>query len=893
MTTYKVYKKGNYIIFEYLNVTGAVIHVEEEAADLLYKRDANNLITLTSKRTNKLYILKQGNVNKETDVAYTEVELETFLSENTGVSNSSSGGGGVAGDASAANQVIGNTKLTSIDNKVATETTLVAINTKTATLVSGRVPVDGSGVTQPISAASLPLPTGAATSANQTTSNSSLSSIDGKVTGIATAALQSSTNTKLDLLHTDLTAPIPTGTNAIGQVTANAGTNLNTSTLALEATQALVKAKTDNLDVTLSTRATEATLSTLNTKVITTANGIKTDGSSVTQPVSAISLPLPTGAATESTLSTLNTKVTAVNTGAVTISTAIPSGNNLIGKVGIDQTTPGTTNKVNIGTDGVVGMGSVIFQYSAEGANSSTVQLASSAIFTGTIEGIPNQPAFSVLLFSDQNGSLTINQFIDAAGTQKVYAKTYTYTANSQFPISAAANGNFFQAIFQNTGGSTTTKFNLNTAYGIIDSATILNNKPHSLNELNGAVISTGLGASDAGTQRHALVNEQVQDLYFTGQSTQTAIINNIIPTTSSATATDVTGFSSGSIQIVSTGTAGTFIFEGTNDSPTSTNFQTIPVWNEAVQTGTPITAAITATASAIIYIFPVNFRYLRVRIVTTITGGSIQAFSTIKRANFTGSAIQVAQATAANLNVTTNGGTISTVTAVGTINTSIVPGVAATHLGKAEDAVAASGDTGVFALGVRRDTLTVSASATGDYNEIAVDKYGNPIIKDQRRHKRTYSSAFNITPAALATDLFQLIGSATTTVSITKISITATQTTGSQVIFNLIKRSSANTGGTFSTVTMVPNDASDAAATAVGTIYSANPTTGSGIGLIRNFSSFVSPTSTQSNVYTYDFGDSGKPIVLSGVAQALVLSLGGVTIAGGAVLVWIEFTEE
>lgn len=37
------------------------------------------------------------------------------------------------------------------------------------TRVSGTVTVDGSGVTQPVSAASLPLPTGAATSANQTT----------------------------------------------------------------------------------------------------------------------------------------------------------------------------------------------------------------------------------------------------------------------------------------------------------------------------------------------------------------------------------------------------------------------------------------------------------------------------------------------------------------------------------------------------------------------------------------------------------------------------------------------------------------------------------------------------------------------------------------------------
>lgn len=44
--------------------------------------------------------------------------------------------------------------------------------------------VDGSAVTQPVSAASLPLPTGAATSANQTTGNTSLASIDGKLASL-------------------------------------------------------------------------------------------------------------------------------------------------------------------------------------------------------------------------------------------------------------------------------------------------------------------------------------------------------------------------------------------------------------------------------------------------------------------------------------------------------------------------------------------------------------------------------------------------------------------------------------------------------------------------------------------------------------------------------------
>lgn len=51
---------------------------------------------------------------------------------------------------------------------------LTSIDGKTPALVGGRVPIDGSGVTQPVSAASLPLPTGAAT-------ESTLSTVNGKL----------------------------------------------------------------------------------------------------------------------------------------------------------------------------------------------------------------------------------------------------------------------------------------------------------------------------------------------------------------------------------------------------------------------------------------------------------------------------------------------------------------------------------------------------------------------------------------------------------------------------------------------------------------------------------------------------------------------------------------
>jgi hypothetical protein len=56
---------------------------------------------------------------------------------------------------------------------------------------------------------------------------------------------------------------------------------------------------------------------------------------------------------------------------------------------------------------------------------------------------------------------------------------------------------------------------------------------------------------------------------------------------------------------------------------------------------------------------------------------------------------------------------------------TTVVPGVAATSLGKAEDAAHSSGDTGVLVLAVRRDAAASGASADGDYATLNVDSNG------------------------------------------------------------------------------------------------------------------------------------------------------------------------
>jgi hypothetical protein len=66
-----------------------------------------------------------------------------------------------------------------------------------------------------------------------------------------------------------------------------------------------------------------------------------------------------------------------------------------------------------------------------------------------------------------------------------------------------------------------------------------------------------------------------------------------------------------------------------------------------------------------------------------------------------------------------------NTIGNIGTITTSITPGTAAANLGKAEDAAHTTGDTGVMALAVQRNTAA-SGAADGDYATLNVDSTGH-----------------------------------------------------------------------------------------------------------------------------------------------------------------------
>src|SRR4051812_5899122 len=64
----------------------------------------------------------------------------------------------------------------------------------------------------------------------------------------------------------------------------------------------------------------------------------------------------------------------------------------------------------------------------------------------------------------------------------------------------------------------------------------------------------------------------------------------------------------------------------------------------------------------------------------------------------------------------------VSGTVAVSSITTSVTPGVAAGNLGKAEDAAAGDGDTGIAVLAVRRDSASSGVTTDGDYANLSVD---------------------------------------------------------------------------------------------------------------------------------------------------------------------------
>ena len=337
---------------------------------------------------------------------------------------------------------------------VAADTTSTPVDANTQALdvaVKGTVPVSGTffQATQPVSIAGTVTTTGTLTDTQLRATAVPVSLASTTVTG--TVAVTDNAGS--------LTVDAPVGTPAFVRLSDGAAA-ITTLPVSLATLPALTASTANIGDVDVLTVNGVAPAFGTGVRAATVQRvTIATDD---LVPVSAASLPLPTGAATSALQSTLDTSINtllkpastlaAVTTvSAVTaITNALPAGTNLMGKVGIDQTTPGTTNAVVVTANGVVST-----------ANSSAAALGISGVFTGTSEDVTEYADIRVYVFSDQASAtdgLKIQQ--SSNGTNWDIIDSYSIPASTGKNFSIGVSAKFFRIVYTN-GGVAQTAFRL------------------------------------------------------------------------------------------------------------------------------------------------------------------------------------------------------------------------------------------------------------------------------------------------------------------------------------------------------------------------------------------------------------------------------------------------
>lgn len=315
-----------------------------------------------------------------------------------------------------------------------------------------------TGATFAVSAAALPLPSGAASAANQLTEITGLASILSALGGTLTVA-----------------GSISVGNFPSGFLAAQSGT----WTVGISAAQTIAVTNAG-------TFAVQAAQS--GTWNITNVSG---------------TVSLPTGASTEATLSALNAKVTAVNTGAVVISAALPAGSNVIGHVITDSgsvvtaTLSAETTKVigtvNQGTSPwVVSMASTTITGTVAATQSGTWTVGLSAAQTlATVTSLSQFAGAAINLGNGASGTGTLRVTLANDSTGIVSLTTSTASIGKLAANSGVTIGAVEIAAAQTLATVTT-----------VSAVT-------SLTQFNGNAIDTNSGNKSAGTLRVVLATDQ------------------------------------------------------------------------------------------------------------------------------------------------------------------------------------------------------------------------------------------------------------------------------------------------------------------------------------------------------------------------------------------------
>ena len=243
-------------------------------------------------------------------------------------------------------------------------------------------------------------------------------------------------------------------------------------------------------------------------------------------------------------------------------------------------------------------------------------------------------------------------------------------------------------------------------------------------------------------------------------------------------------------------------------------------------------------------------------------------------------------------------------VTQSGTWNINNISGTVSLPTGAATLAAQNTGNASLSSIDTKTPALG-QTTMSGSQPVVIASNQSNVPVAVQDTWKSTYAAAVtNYVPYNNATDILCISGSATKTIRIYRIHISATANPANTVNTNydiyLVKRSTLNTGDTPTAVTAVPFDSANPAATASVTKYSSAPTLGTTVGTVRQDSLFVSTGAkagdnpVQPGNYVdmeFDSHPNLQPITLRGVNECVCINFGGITIAANMEIdiVWTE----
>ena len=353
-----------------------------------------------------------------------------------------------------------------------------------------------------------------------------------------------------------------TGTGGGGGVVSNAGTfpvqltgatnNINNisgtislptgaATSALQPTNAplgsTTSGQTGNIAMGAVTTAVPSyTTGQTNAFSMTTAGALRVDGSGVTQPVSLTSTTITgTVAATQSGT---------WNIGAITTLPSIPAGSAVIGKVSVDQTTPGTTNLVSIGTNGTVNP-TTAASWGIGTSTQNSASVANGHLMLGQFNTSPTTITTGNMspLQLDASGNILVNVKAGGVGGGAVFGPTAVGSANANPPI--VIGGTVTGAAGQNVVGVAAKA--ASTAAAATDASLVTNESPNSqLSVVNGTTtdapctLPASATACTESAVLKAIANAANAPAVFAGQypSGAVAITASATGTTAATTAT-------------------------------------------------------------------------------------------------------------------------------------------------------------------------------------------------------------------------------------------------------------------------------------------------------------------------------------------------------------------